>query len=58
MEKFDYGAAVKRLEEIAKTVEDPATGIDDIDKYIKEAGELSERCRRYLRESREKIQQP
>ena len=54
MEKFDYGKAVARLEEILSKVEDPSTGVDDIDKYVKEAESLGGRCRKYLRELRDK----
>ena len=56
MEKFDYSKAMAELEEIATRVEDPSTGLDDIDKYIKRSGELIEGCRNYLRSSREKIE--
>ena len=51
---FDYSEAVTRLEKIAAQVEDPATGIDDIDRYIKEADSLITGCRKYLRTAREK----
>ena len=33
--KFDYSKAVAELEAIAAKVEDPQTGIGDIDKYIR-----------------------
>lgn len=49
MEKFNYLDAVKRLEEIASKVEDPSTGLEDIDQYIKESDELIGKCRSYLR---------
>lgn len=55
MEKFDYTKAVEELEAIAAKVEDPQTGIDDIDKYIKRSQELIEACRAYLRGAREKV---
>lgn len=55
MEAFDYTKALERLEQIAKKVEDPATGLDDIDKYIAESQTLIEQCRTYLRSAREKI---
>ena len=42
MEKFDYAQAVARLEEILAKVEDPATGIDDIDKYVRQAEALND----------------
>ena len=55
MEKFDYKEAVATLEKILAKVEDPATGVDDIDKYVRQAEELTARCREYLRGVREKV---
>ena len=55
MEKFDYAKAVETLEKILAKVEDPASGVDDIDKYVKQAEELTSRCREYLRGVREKV---
>lgn len=55
MEKFDYTKAVEELESIAAKVEDPQTGIDDIDRYIRRSAELIEACRAYLRGTREKL---
>ncbi len=55
MEKFDYSKAMAELEQIAARVEDPSTGLDDIDKYIKRSEELITACREYLRSAREKI---
>lgn len=55
MEKFDYAEALRELEKIALKVEDPSTGIDDIDKYIRQSDELIARCREYLRTAREKL---
>jgi len=55
MEKFDYSEAVSRLEKIAEKVEDPSTGVDDIDKYVRETQDLVSRCREYLRSVREKL---
>lgn len=55
MEKFDYGKAMAALEKIATKVEDPSTGIDDIDKYVKQTEELVTKCREYLRGVREKV---
>lgn len=54
-EKFDYAKAVQELEAIAQKVEDPNTGIDDIDRYIKRSEELIQACRAYLRGAREKL---
>ena len=55
MEEFDYTKAVEELESIAVKVEDPQTGIDDIDKYIRRSEELIEACRAYLRGVRQKV---
>lgn len=55
MEKFDYAEALKELEKIALKVEDPSTGIDDIEKYIRQSDELIAKCREYLRTAREKL---
>lgn len=54
-EIFDYKKAVEELEAMAAKVEDPNTGIDDIDKYMKRSQELIEACRAYLRGAREKL---
>ena len=53
--KFDDTVAVKRLEEIARKVEDPQTGLDEMDKYLAESEELIGKCREYLRSAREKL---
>lgn len=55
MEEFDYTKAVEELESIAAKVEDPQTGIDDIDRYIRRSEELIEACRAYLRGARSKV---
>lgn len=55
MEKFDYTTAIATLEKIALKVEDPSTGVEDIDKYIRQTEELVEKCRAYLRTVREKV---
>lgn len=52
---FDYEAAVAELEKIAAEVEDPSTGIGEIDKCIKRSKELLGACRKYLRSAREKL---
>ena len=54
-ETFDYAKAVEELEAIAAKVEDPQTGIGDIDRYIKRSEELIAACRSYLRGAREKL---
>ena len=51
--KFDYNEAVAELEKIAARVEDPATGLDEIDRCIKRSDELIGRCREYLRTVRQ-----
>ena len=57
MEKeFDYANAVAELEEIAARVEDPQTGIGDIDRYIRRSEELIGACRDYLRGVRETLE--
>ena len=55
-QKFDYSKAIEELEAIAAKVEDPKTGIEDIDKYIKRSEELISACREYLRGVREKVE--
>lgn len=55
MEDFDYQKALAALEEIAVKVEDPSTGLEDIDRYVKQSEELIARCRAYLRTVREKV---
>jgi hypothetical protein len=54
-ERFDYVKAVEELESIAAKVEDPNTGIGDIDRYMKRSKELVEACRAYLRGARESL---
>ena len=53
--KFDYNEAVAELEKIAARVEDPATGLDEIDRCIRRSDELIGRCREYLRTVRTTI---
>ena len=52
---FDYNKAVEELEKIALKVEDPVTGIDEIEKYLERSRELAAACRAYLREERQKV---
>lgn len=54
-QQFDYAKAVERLEEIARKVEDPQTGLGEMDKYLAESEELITKCREYLRTAREKL---
>ena len=51
-EKFDYNGAIAELEKIAEKVEDPATGLDEIDRCIRRSDELIACCREYLRSVR------
>ena len=55
-EKFDYLKAIEELEAMAAKVEDPQTGIGDIDKYMRRSQELIEACRAYLRGARERLE--
>ena len=55
-EIFDYNEAVAELEKIAARVEDPATGLEEIDRCIKRSDELIGRCREYLRSARTKTE--
>lgn len=55
MKEFDYTKAMAELEEIALKVEDPRTGVENIEKYMKRSQELMEACRNYLRGAREKL---
>lgn len=52
-EEFDYKKAVEELEAIAAKVEDPQTGIGDIEKNLKRSKELLDSCRSYLRGQRD-----
>ena len=54
-DKFDYAKAVEELEAIAAKVEDPQTGIDDIDRCIRRSEELIAACRAYLHGVRERL---
>ena len=56
MKQFEYTKAIEELEAIAAKVEDPKTGIDEIDKYIKRSEELVGACRAYLRGVRDKLE--
>ena len=50
--EFKYPDAVKELERIAEKVEDPSTGLDEIDRLIKRSATLIKDCREYLRTAR------
>jgi len=55
-EKFDYKSAIAQLEAMVEKVEDPATGLEDIDKLIKKSDEIIVQCRNYLRAVRETVE--
>ena len=55
-EQFDYAKAVAELEAMASKVEDPSTGLGEIDRCIRRSEELIARCREYLRTVRETIE--
>jgi exodeoxyribonuclease VII small subunit len=52
MEKFDYPKALAELEQIARKVEDPSTGLEETENCIKRSRELLAACREYLRTAR------
>ena len=54
--KFDYKEAMARLEAIAAKIEDPSTGLDEIDAYVRQSDELIAGCREYLRTVRETVE--
>lgn len=54
--KFDYTEAMAELEEIARKVEDPNTGIDSIGALVNRSRKLIDQCRNYLRTVRESIE--
>lgn len=56
MKEFNYTKALAELEEIAARAEDPATGLDDLDKSISRSAELIEACREWLRTARTKVE--
>lgn len=51
----EYRAALEELETIAARVEDPQTGLGDIDRYMSKSAELVKECREYLRSVGEKL---
>lgn len=53
MKEFDYAAAVRRVEEIIRKVEDPSTGIFESEDLIGQGRALLEECYAYLRGQRE-----
>ncbi len=56
MKEFNYTKALAELEDIAARAEDPSTGLDELDKYIKRSEELITACREWLRTARTKVE--
>lgn len=56
MQDFDYQEALQKLDALLKKVEDPSTGLGEIDRYISESDALIKDCRKYLRSVREKLE--
>ena len=48
-EKFDYSKAIAELEEIAKKVEQPETGLDDFDSMVSGSMAILMLCRDFLK---------
>ena len=55
-EKFEYGKALEELEAIAAKVEDPAVGLDEVEKLVERSRELTAQCRAYLRGVQQKVE--
>ena len=56
MENFDYNEAISELEGLARTMEDPSKGLDEVEKCLKRSEELIAGCRTYLRSVRKKTE--
>lgn len=56
MEEFNYAGAMAELETLARKMEDPSTGLDEIDGCMKRSDELIGLCRAYLRTMRNKTE--
>ena len=56
-EEFDYNKALEELEKIALRVENPETGIDEIDRLLRRSASLVTRCREYLRTVRTRMEE-
>lgn len=54
-ESFDYNKSVKAVEALIARVEDPAAGVEESEKLIKEASGLLEKCYAWLRTERENL---
>ncbi|MCQ2165948.1 MAG: exodeoxyribonuclease VII small subunit [Bacteroidales bacterium] len=57
MKRSEYAAAVKKVEEIIRKVEDPGTGIEESERLIAEAGKLLDECSACLRTEMDSIKE-
>lgn len=55
-EKFNYEKAKAELEEILEALESGETGIDQLAKHVKRAGELIRQCREKLKQTDQELQ--
>ncbi len=53
--KFDYEAAVKRLEKLVAEIEDPSVAVAKLPEKVEEAVSLIEQCRGFLQKSEDSI---
>lgn len=54
-DKFDYTAAMDRIEKLINKIEDPQIGIDEMKADMAEAKRLISACREYLRSERDAL---
>lgn len=54
-QEFNYHKALEELEKIVERVEDPSTGLGEIDSCIKRSEKLIDDCRTYLRSAHETV---
>ncbi len=53
--KFDYEAALERLEKLVSEIEDPSVAVAKLPEKVEEAVKLIEQCRKFLKKSEEDI---
>ncbi len=53
--KFDYEAALKRLEKLVAEIEDPSVAIAKLPEKVEEAVKLIGQCRGFLKKSEDSI---
>lgn len=53
--KFDLEKNLERLNELVQILDDGEESLDKMLEYYKEAMDLSEKCREYLEDTRQKI---